>query len=116
MWPVLPVVGRPEHIDITSWVGRSDEGGGLRAGSAGQSLVRSALDGAGIANLTDGRACDRRPSGDGTLVGLAVDSDLADNTVGFSERKKHERNKEGEDGKEKSRGLHCLSIERKMKG
>jgi len=53
--PVLAVVSRPEHINGASWIGGSNEGGGLRVGSAGHSLVHSALDGAGVGDLTDGR-------------------------------------------------------------
>jgi len=103
--PVFAVIGRPEHIDSAPWVGRSDKWGGLRVGSAGHSLVHSALNGASVADLTNGRAWDRLPSGNGTLITLAVNGELAGDTVGLDEGEKHEGNK-GEDGKEES--LHCL--------
>jgi len=108
VWPILAVVGRPEHVDAASWVRRSDKGCRFRVGSAGYSLVVSALDGAGGADLTDGRAWDRLSSSDRTLECLAIDGDLADNTVGLGERKKHEGNKEGEGREEESCGLHRL--------
>ena len=102
MWPVLAVVGRPEQVDSATWVGRGDEGGRLRVGSAGHSLVVSTLDGAGVADLTDGGAWNRLSSGNRTLVGFTIDGDLSSDTVGLSQRKKHERNKEREGGKEES--------------
>lgn len=116
MRPVLAVVGRPEHVNSASWVGRSDEGGRLRVGSAGHGLVGGTLHGAGGADLTDGRAWDRLSSGDRTLVRLAIDDDLANNAVGLNEREKHEGNKEGEGGQEESGSLHCVLIKRKVRG
>ena len=106
MGPILTVVGRPEHIDSASWVGRSNERGGLRVGSAGHSLVHSAFDGASVTDLTDGRAWDGLSSGDGALVGLSINGDVANNTVGLSKWEKHKGNK-GEGGEQESRGLHC---------
>jgi hypothetical protein len=100
VWPVLAVVGRPEEVNRATRVGGSDEGGRLRVGSAGQSLVVSTLDGAGVADLTDGGAWDRLSSGDRALVGFAIDGDLASDTVGLDEGEKHEWNKEREGGKE----------------
>jgi len=102
VWPVLAVVGSPEHVNSATWVGGSDKGSRLRVGSAGYGLVVSTLDGAGVADLTDGRACNRLTSGDGALVGFAVDGDLANDTVGLGKREKHEWNKEREGGKEES--------------
>jgi len=99
--PVLEVIGRPEHIDLAPWVGRSNKWGRLRVGSASHSLVHSTLNGTSIADLTNGRAWDRLPTGGGALVTLAVNSDFAGNTVGLDEGEKHEGNK-GEDGKEES--------------
>ena len=101
MWPILVVVSRPEHTHSASRVCRSDEGGRLRVGSTGHSLVRSTLNGTGSANLADGRAWDRLPSGQGTLVRLSIDGDLLDNTVGPGEGEKHEDNK-GESGEKGS--------------
>jgi hypothetical protein len=105
--PVVVVVGRPEHVNVAPGVGRGDEGGRLCVGSAGHSNVVGALDGAGVADLTDGGVWDELSSGDGTLVGLAVDGDLGDNPVSLGEREEHEGNKEGEGGEEESGGLHC---------
>ena len=93
--PVLAVVGRPEHVNCATGVGGSDEGGRLCVRPAGHGLVGSTLDRAGVADLTDGGTLDRVSSGDGTLVGLAIDGDLADDAVGLGEREKHEGNKEG---------------------
>ena len=106
MGPILTVVGRPEHINSASWIGRSNERGGLRVRSAGHSLVHSAFDRASGADLADGRAWDGLSSGDGALVGLSINSDVANNTVGLSKREKHKGNK-GEGGEEESRGPHC---------
>lgn len=106
VWPVLAVIGLPEYVDSAPWIGRSDEGGRLRVGSTVNCEVICALDGAGVANLTDGRVWDGIPSSNGALVCLAIDGNLADNPVGLDEREKHERH-EGENGKEESCGLHC---------
>jgi len=102
VWPVLAVVCGPEHVNSATWVGGSDEGGRLRVGSAGHSLVVSTLDGAGVGDLTDGGAWNRLSSGDRALVGFAIDGDLANDTVGLDEREKHERNEEREGRKEES--------------
>lgn len=107
MWPVLAVVGCPKHANCASWVGRSDEGGRLRVGSAGHGFVVSAFDRAGGADLTDGRAWVRLSPSNRTLERLAIDGDIADNTVGLGERKKHDRNKEGKGREEERCGLHC---------
>ena len=88
--PVLAVVGCPEHINCATRVGGSDKRGGFRVGSTGHGLVVSTLDGAGVGDLTDGRAWERLSSSDRTLEGLAIDGDRGDNTVGLGEREKHE--------------------------
>jgi len=101
VWPVLAVVCGPEHVNSAAWVGGSDEGGRLRVRSAGHSLVVSTLDGAGVGDLTDGRAWGRLSTSDRTLVDFAINSDLAKDTVGLDEGEKHEGNK-GENGEEES--------------
>jgi hypothetical protein len=115
MWPVLAVVGRPEHVDIAAGVGRSDKGGRPRVGSAGHGLVVSTLYGAGGTDLTNWRAWDQLASSDRTLVGFAINDDIIDDTVGLDEREKHEGNK-GEGGEEESGSLHCVLIKRKVRG
>jgi len=94
VWPVIAVVGRPEQVNIAAGVGGSDEGGRLRVGPTAHRLVVSTLDGAGVTDLTNGGAWDRLPSGDRTLVGFAIDGDLASDAVGLGEREEHEGNKE----------------------
>jgi hypothetical protein len=94
VWPVLAVVGRPEHVDSATGVGGSDEGGRLRVGSAAHRPVVGTLDGAGVADLTDGGAWNRLSTGDGTLVGCAIDGNLTGDAVGLGEGEKHEGYKE----------------------
>jgi len=106
VWPVIAVVGRPEYIDIATRVGRSDKGGRLRVGPTGHRYVVSTLDGAGVGDLTDGGVWERLSAGDGALVGLAINGDLAGNTVGLGDREKHEGDKEREGGEEESGSLH----------
>lgn len=113
--PVLAVVGRPEHVNCATGVGGSDEGGRLCVRPAGHGLVGSTLDRAGVADLTDGGTLDRVSSGDGTLVGLAIDGDLADDAVGLGEREKHEGNKEGKGGEEENSRLHRSLVKRKVR-
>lgn len=108
MWPVFAVIGCPEHVNLAAGVCRSDKGSKLRVGSAGHGLVESTLDGASGADLTDGGAWDRLSSSDRALIGFAVDDDITNDTVGFSEREKHEGNKEGDGREEESGGLHCV--------
>ena len=92
--PVLAVVGLPEDLDGASWVCRSVKGSGLRVGPAGHGLVHSAFDGTGVADLTDGRAWNLLSASNGTLVRLAIDSDLAPNAVGLDEWEKKEEDRE----------------------
>ena len=88
---MLTVVGLPEGLDGASWVRRSVKGGGLRVGPTGHGVVHRALDGTGVADLTDGRAWGLVSSGDGTLVSLAIDGDLSENAVGLGERENKEK-------------------------
>ena len=108
MWPVLAVVGLPKGVDSTSRVGRSDEGGRLRVGSTSHRQVVGTLDGARVADLTNGRAWDRISSSNGTLVHFAINGNLTENTVGPNKWEECEGDEE-ECGEEESCGLHCLN-------
>lgn len=90
MGPVLAVIGLPEDFNGAPWVCRSVKGGGFRVGPASHGLVHSALDGTGVADLTDGRAWNLVSSSNGPLVRLAIDTDLSHNAVGLDERENKE--------------------------
>ena len=97
----------PEHVNSASWISGGDERGRLRVGSASHGKIVGTLDRAGVVDLTDWGVWDRVSPSDRTLVGLAINDNLADDTVGLGEWEKHEGDKE-EGRKEKSCGLHCL--------